>query len=116
MPMFSSILTNPMKRGIVIAPAGWCGWLSRPYVERLGAASTSTLEVFSGVLTGGRLLEVGRDRDHQAPEHEGDDHADERRRRQAGDPAARAGCGCRAVMLVREGVTLAAGQQVAVHR
>src|SRR5829696_1155282 len=45
--MFSSILTNPMKRGIVITPGGWWWAGSRPYVERRVGASTSTLKVFS---------------------------------------------------------------------
>src|SRR5690349_8196930 len=44
-PRPSSILTNPMKRGMLISPSGWWELLSRTYVEPRRVASTSTSEV-----------------------------------------------------------------------
>src|SRR5262245_32134838 len=53
-PTPSSILTNPMKRGILTTPTGCWGVASRTYVERMRGPSTSTSEV-SSILQSARL-------------------------------------------------------------
>ena len=70
----------------------------------------------AGGLRGGLVvLELGGSGDHQAPEKEGDDRCGERGRCEIRDAAAKArGPGRSAVVLVGEGVTLAALEQVAV--
>src|SRR5688572_15033010 len=67
MPMFSSILTNPMKRGISITSPGCWVTASRTYVDRRGRTSTSVTEKMS--ITRHSGSGVGdRSSDHQGGE------------------------------------------------
>jgi hypothetical protein len=49
--MFSSILTNPMKRGMLISPSGCRELLSRTYVEWPPGASTSATKKICNLAT-----------------------------------------------------------------